>query len=302
MSIQYTVIEKITVMDSEKLPTEVRETIEKEAIRINTFRQRYGFSCEVMMNTGDGWKEYNGEKFSDDTISSVLRNFRNLVIFIRCSYNTGAFISYEGLPGFGIAQFLDTCDRDVFYNLSFEFFNQADSGDTCGNIVQYSFVDEDTPVMRTAEYEEITTIPDVFWLNEPCTVSVFASDLPEDCDPDAVNAAVRRLNATEYYPKEKLDDFHNADAEVIINQPRLETMDQRTEFLAALEEARSATKGCLIFDQPEFVDAGSSNVRMLMLDLDEETGAVRYYMTKPIGKKLMVVKPGSSQMDNLQER
>ena len=110
------------------------------------------------------------------------------------------------------------------------------------------------------------------------------SDLPKDYDPDAVNAAVRRLNATEYIQYETLDDFHNVDAEVIINQPKLETPEQRAEFFAALEEARLATKGCLIFDQPEFVDAGSPNVRMLMLDLDDETGAVRYYMTKKIGK------------------
>ena len=95
---------------------------------------------------------------------------------------------------------------------------------------------------------------------------------------------MRRLNATEYCPKEKLDDFHNRDAEASINQPRLETPEQRAEFFAALEEARLATKGCLIFDKPEFVDAGSPNVRMLMLDMDNETGAVRYYMTKKIGK------------------
>ena len=284
MSIQYTVIEKITVKDSKKLPAEVLETIAKEASRINAFRQRYDFSCEVMMNTGDGWKEYDGEKFSDDTIRSVLQNSRNLAIFIRCSYNWNAFFSDEEEPGFGIAKILDACDREVFRNLSFELFNQADCGDTCGNIVRYSFVDEETPVMRSAEYEEITSIPDAYWLNEPCTVSVFASDLPEDYDPDAVNAAVRRLNATEYCPKEKLDDFHNRDAEAIINQPRLETPEQRAEFFAALEEARLATKGCLIFDQPEFVDAGSPNVRMLMLDMDNETGAVRYYMTKKIGK------------------
>ena len=85
MSIQYTVIEKITVKDSKKLPAEVLETIAKEASRINAFRQSYDFSCEVMMNTGDGWKEYDGEKFSDDTIRSVLQNSRNLAIFIRCT-------------------------------------------------------------------------------------------------------------------------------------------------------------------------------------------------------------------------
>ena len=282
MSIQYTVIEKITVKDSKKLPTEVRETIEKEAIRINSFRRRNGFGCEMMVNTGEGWKTYNEEQFSDDTIRSALRNFRDPVIFIRCSFNTGAFISYEGLPGFGIDQALCSCDREVFRNLSVEFFNHADCGDTCGNIVQYSYIDEHTPVMRDAEYEEITEIPDAFWLNEPYTVSIFASELPKDYDPDAVNAAVRRLNATEHIPYEKLDDFHNVDAEVIINQPKLETPEQRAEFFAALEEARLATKGCLIFDQPEFVDAGSPNVRMLKLDLDANTGAVHYYMTKKI--------------------
>ena len=79
-----------------------------------------------------------------------------------------------------------------------------------------------------------------------------------------------------------MDDFHDKDGEVFINQPKLETPEQRAEFFAALEEVRIATKGGLIFDKPEFYDGNTPNVRMLMLDMDKDTGAVRYYMTRPV--------------------
>lgn len=280
MSVNLTVIERITIRDCSELQPEVIETVMNEVDRIKSFRNRRSFSCTLKVNDGRGWEEYTGRRFSHRSIGAAIRKNRKLSIFIRCGFSS--YASDLCLPGFALETYFDTCEEKVLKNLSFEFFYQVDEGSSCGSIIQCGMGEDGSVYKKPAEYEEILEIPDTVWLNEPCTVSIFAEDLSKDYDPAAVNAAVRRLNTTEYYPKENLEDFHNADAEAIINQPKLETPAQRKEFFAALEEAWTATKGKLVFDEPEFVDAGTENVRMLKLDMDKDTGEVRYYMTKPI--------------------
>ena len=282
MGVYYSIIEKISVHDSQALPEPLRNSIADEINRIKAFRKTPGYYCEMFVDTGDGWLEFTGRRQSARSIGSVMRKNRSLAIFFRYGYSWSAWAAASEDPGFKLAEYLDDCEDGVLRAMSFEFFNQADGDDSCGVIVQYGMNEDGTEFRGTAEYEEVRDIPDAEWLNEPYTVIVSAEDLPAEADPDAVNASVRRLNDTEYSPKETLDDFHNREAEAIVNQPKLETPDQRREFFEALEEARLATKGSLVFDRPEFVDNSTMNVRMLMLDLDAETGKTRFCLTKPI--------------------
>ena len=279
MSINYNMIEKITIRNSSELQPEVIEHIAKEIDRIKAFKES---NCTLLVNAGNEWEEYSGRRCSARSLVSAIRKHQDLSIFIRCGYCWRPSCCDMEDPGLSIAKYLDNCDDSVFNNLAFELFNYADCGESCGSLIQFGKREDGTVYRGAAEYEEISEIPDAVWLNEPITVYVYAGDLPSGCDPDAVNAAVRRMNATEYHPKDDPGDFHYADAEAFINQPKLETAAQRAEFFAALEEARIATKGGLIMDRPEFVDTSSVNVRKLMIDMDAATGAVRFYMTRPL--------------------
>lgn len=282
MSIVYNTTEKITIKKASELPAEIIDIIAGETDRVRAYRKGRYYYDKLMIDTGKGWTEHTCREFPARKLRKMIVESGDLTIFISCVYTWPSFIGDKGDPGFEICRCLDACDDSVFGNLTFEFYNMADCGDDCGAVVQYGMKEDGTVLRGSSEYEEISEIPDAMWLNEPFTVLVSSVSFPEGCDPDAVNAAVRRLNATQYHPWENMDDFHDKDGEVFINQPKLETPEQRAEFFAALEEVRIATKGGLIFDKPEFYDGNTPNVRMLMLDMDKDTGAVRYYMTKPM--------------------
>lgn len=282
MSIVFYCIEKVTIKNSDGLSSDTIDMLSREIDRIQAHENDEFFSCKIMLNTGNTWVEQSLNQFTRENLYAAIQENERLEFYYNGEYTwTADRVDWED-PGFALGEFFNSCDEDVFQNVSFAFYSYADCSDSYGELTQYGLREDGTVFKGKAEYEKVDEIPDAEWINNMITVSILGEDLPDVCDPEKVNNAVERLNKTEYCPQKRLDDFHNRDAEAFINQPRLETEAQRKEFFAALEEARIATKGRLIFDQPEFVDASTMNVRMLMLDMNEDTGAIQYYVTKDI--------------------
>lgn len=282
MSVVFQFIEKVTIKNCAGLSAETVETLGREVDRIRAHENDDVFYCKMMLNAGNGWAEYPVGQFSGEEFCSEIQKNERLAVYFNGEYTwTADRVDMED-PGFALDQFFCGCADDVFENLSFEFYNYADGSDSFGELTQYGIREDGVVFKGKAEYEEVNEIPEATWINQLFTAGILSSDLPDDCDPERVNAAVNRLNATEYYPQTIMDDFRDEDAEVFINQPRIETKAEQKEFLAALEEARVATNGSLVIDHPEFVDASTVNVRMLMIDMDRDTGALRYYMTKEV--------------------
>ena len=282
MSIRYSVIEKVTIMDCTSLPLEAIDILAKEIDRIGLYVKENCFRCAIMSSSRNSQINLSIKCYNHDQLRQALHDYQNLSIYFNYEYNWPADLDEKEAPGFLLNHYFLSCEEDVFREMSFEFYYCTDNDDSTGTIMRYGLMADGTLFRGQPEYEVASEIPDAVWINNAVTASLSATDLSNDCDLDSINAAVGKLNFAEYYPQKRLDDFHDVNAEVIINQPKLENEDQRNIFFSALHEAKLATKGALCFNQPKFVDASTSNVRMLMLDMDAETGEVRYYLTKPI--------------------
>ncbi len=300
MSMVFHVIEKFTVKDTATLPQEILDAIASEEDRIEGYRDDEYFYKEIQVDIGDGWRKLTADESLRWTLNqSILSERRALSVYVQCEFTWRPFdlfydeeaktvscVDYEKKedPGFYFAELLEHCDDSVFGNLSFEFFENCDSSDSdrCGILRQFYLREDGTVYRGEGEFEQIDEIPDAEWLNEPLTLLVSDEEFTEPHDLDAVTAAARAISATEYFPREEPIDFRNPEEVLYVNQPKLETAEQRAAFFSALEALRLATNGEFFFDQPQFFDDSTQNVRILMLDLDRETGAVTTYMTKPI--------------------
>ncbi len=299
MSVVFTVVEKFTLRDPSMLPQNILNAFASEEERIEVYRGEEFFFKRILIDTGDGWREMTG--MGEDTlrfalIRSMLSENHSISVYVACEYTwrAGSFLLDEEKdvldvlkrkdPGFYIESLIKDGDDSLFENFSFEFFHMADcsGSDRCGSLRQYYRRADGTVFRGEAEYDRIDSIPDGEWSNEPLTLYVSHENFSVPHDPDALNEAARVLNETEYYPKDGPIDFRDPGMELFINQPKLETAEQRDAFFRALEAMRVATGGEMIFEQPEFFDWTDGEVRKLMLDMDHDTGALRFYMTKPI--------------------